>query len=88
MNIFVCEGEIVKVGDLGIAKILKDGAARTQIGTPHYMSPEVSVLQLYFHHTTRAISTIFSQNHLTNDWPRHVSGIYHIFTLACAGWLH
>lgn len=42
MNIFVCEGEIVKVGDLGIAKILKDGAARTQIGTPHYMPPEVS----------------------------------------------
>ena len=42
MNIFVCEGEVVKVGDLGIAKILKDGAARTQIGTPHYMPPEVS----------------------------------------------
>ena len=28
----------LQIGDLGIAKLVKDGLARTQIGTPHYMS--------------------------------------------------
>lgn len=41
MNIFVGEGGVVKVGDLGIAKTLKDGDAKTQIGTPLYMAPEI-----------------------------------------------
>lgn len=41
MNIFVGEHDVVKVGDLGIAKKLKGGLAHTQIGTPHYMPPEV-----------------------------------------------
>ncbi len=31
----------VQVGDLGIAKMIRDGCARTQIGTPHYMPPEL-----------------------------------------------
>lgn len=33
--------EVVKVGDLGVAKLLKGRLATTQIGTPHYMPPEV-----------------------------------------------
>eukprot|EP01024_Parvocaulis_polyphysoides_P022306 TRINITY_DN20679_c0_g1_i1.p1 TRINITY_DN20679_c0_g1~~TRINITY_DN20679_c0_g1_i1.p1 ORF type:complete len:202 (-),score=30.83 TRINITY_DN20679_c0_g1_i1:21-626(-) len=41
MNIFVGDNDVVKIGDLGIAKILKGGMARTQIGTPHYMPPEI-----------------------------------------------
>lgn len=41
MNIFVGEHDLVKVGDLGIAKMIRDGCARTQIGTPHYMPPEL-----------------------------------------------
>jgi serine/threonine protein kinase len=41
-NIMVMAGDIVKIGDLGIAKALKHTmAAKTQIGTPHYMPPEI-----------------------------------------------
>ena len=38
-NILRTSPVIVKVGDLGIAKLLKGAMARTQIGTPHYMPP-------------------------------------------------
>lgn len=31
----------MQVGDLGIAKMIKEGVANTQIGTPHYMPPEL-----------------------------------------------
>eukprot|EP00210_Caulerpa_lentillifera_P008417 g8029.t1 len=41
MNIFVSNHDVVKVGDLGIAKKLKADLAHTQIGTPHYMPPEI-----------------------------------------------
>lgn len=41
MNIFVSDHDVVKVGDLGIAKKLKADLAHTQIGTPHYMPPEI-----------------------------------------------
>lgn len=30
-----------QVGDLGIAKMIREGVANTQIGTPHYMPPEL-----------------------------------------------
>ncbi|GFH18613.1 protein kinase domain-containing protein, partial [Haematococcus lacustris] len=41
-NIMVMEGDVAKIGDLGIAKLLKHTlAAKTQIGTPHYMPPEI-----------------------------------------------
>ena len=37
-----CEaGAQLQVGDLGIAKMIKEGVANTQIGTPHYMPPEL-----------------------------------------------
>ena len=37
-NVFVGAGDVMKIGDLGIAKILKnDSNAMTQIGTPFYM---------------------------------------------------
>ena len=32
---------MVRLGDLGCAKLMKSGMARTQIGTPYYMSPEI-----------------------------------------------
>lgn len=41
MNVFIGKGDIVKIGDLGIAKVLKNNEAQTQIGTPHYMAPEI-----------------------------------------------
>lgn len=41
-NIMVMAGDIAKIGDLGIAKLLTSTlAAKTQIGTPHYMPPEI-----------------------------------------------
>lgn len=41
-NIFMCPDNVVKVGDLGVAKALtKASHAQTVIGTPVYMAPEV-----------------------------------------------
>ncbi|XP_023222260.1 serine/threonine-protein kinase Nek4-like isoform X1 [Centruroides sculpturatus] len=50
-NIFLTKSKIIKVGDLGIARIL-DGTcdlATTLIGTPYYMSPEIFSNQPYNH---------------------------------------
>ena len=42
MNIFLKNGFQVKIGDLGVAKILlKNSFAKTLIGTPYYLSPEI-----------------------------------------------
>ena len=40
-NVFLTASNHVRVGDLGCAKLLKGGLAKTQIGTPYYMSPEL-----------------------------------------------
>jgi len=42
-NVFITRKNVVKLGDFGIAKILDDDLkqARTVVGTPFYMSPEV-----------------------------------------------
>ena len=40
-NVLRMSGEIVKLGDLGVAKLMKGAMTNTQIGTPHYMPPEV-----------------------------------------------
>ena len=42
-NIFLTRNKIIKVGDLGIARVLKgnNDMATTIIGTPYYMSPEL-----------------------------------------------
>ena len=40
-NVFLTGKAHVRLGDLGCAKLMKGGLARTQIGTPYYMSPEI-----------------------------------------------
>lgn len=42
-NIFLTKNDIVKVGDLGIARVLNSAndMATTIVGTPYYMSPEI-----------------------------------------------
>ncbi len=40
-NIFLCANDLLKIGDLGIAKALTTNHfAKTQIGTPCYMAPD------------------------------------------------
>ena len=46
-NILVCKDGSLKIGDLGCSKILKMDFAKTQIGTPYYMSPEIWNQQPY-----------------------------------------
>ncbi|PNH01947.1 Serine/threonine-protein kinase Nek7 [Tetrabaena socialis] len=42
-NVFLCANDLLKIGDLGIAKALTNmNFARTQIGTPCYMAPDES----------------------------------------------
>ncbi len=48
-NIFLTKNKIIKVGDLGIARVLKgnNDMATTIIGTPYYMSPELFLNKPY-----------------------------------------
>ncbi|XP_061192835.1 serine/threonine-protein kinase Nek3-like [Saccostrea echinata] len=50
-NIFLTSKSIVKVGDFGIARVLKDSSdlAVTTIGTPFYLSPEICQKKPYNH---------------------------------------
>ncbi|XP_029006926.1 serine/threonine-protein kinase Nek4 [Betta splendens] len=50
-NIFLTQTNIIKVGDLGIARVLENqnDMASTLIGTPYYMSPELFSNKPYNH---------------------------------------
>jgi NIMA (never in mitosis gene a)-related kinase len=42
LNIFLTKDEKVRIGDLGVAKVLSQSSfARTFVGTPYYLSPEI-----------------------------------------------
>lgn len=45
-NLFICKNNILKIGDLGIAKAIKEGAF-TVCGTHHYMAPEIHKNEFY-----------------------------------------
>lgn len=40
-NCFLVADGTLKIGDLNVSKLAKQGMVRTQIGTPYYMSPEI-----------------------------------------------
>ena len=40
-NVFLTKSGVVKLGDLNVSKIAKQGIMQTQTGTPYYASPEV-----------------------------------------------
>ncbi|XP_055927370.1 uncharacterized protein LOC129958739 [Argiope bruennichi] len=50
-NIFLTRNKMVKVGDFGIARVLKnpEELAKTAIGTPYYLSPEICQRKPYNH---------------------------------------
>ena len=50
-NIFLTKSGIIKVGDLGIARVLENSSdmATTLVGTPYYMSPELFSNKPYNH---------------------------------------
>lgn len=50
-NIFLTRSKIIKLGDLGIARVLDSSSdmATTMIGTPYYMSPELFSNKPYNH---------------------------------------
>lgn len=50
-NILLTRGNIIKIGDFGISKMLEStfDMAKTATGTPYYLSPEVCLGQKYDH---------------------------------------
>lgn len=59
-NIFLTKTNIIKVGDLGIARVLENqnDMASTLIGTPYYMSPELFSNKPYNHKVIRSLSQL------------------------------
>ena len=45
-NMFLNGGNEIKLGDLGLSKLMVKSHARTFSGTPRYMSPEVFKAQI------------------------------------------
>jgi len=41
MNIFLAENKQIKIGDLGVARTMTGDFAKTIVGTPYYLSPEM-----------------------------------------------
>ena len=48
-NIFLTKGDMIKLGDFGIARVLSDtkSKAKTVVGTPYYLAPEIIQNQPY-----------------------------------------
>eukprot|EP00919_Chromeraceae_sp_WS-2016_P000014 GHVR01000057.1.p1 GENE.GHVR01000057.1~~GHVR01000057.1.p1 ORF type:complete len:151 (-),score=6.54 GHVR01000057.1:1234-1686(-) len=40
-NVFLTSNKTIKIGDFGISKVLDATSAKTFVGTPYYLSPEV-----------------------------------------------
>ncbi len=50
LNIFLTKDENVRIGDLGVAKVLSSQTqfAKTFVGTPYYLSPEMCEEKPYY----------------------------------------
>jgi NIMA (never in mitosis gene a)-related kinase len=50
LNIFLTKDENVRIGDLGVAKVLSAQTqfAKTFVGTPYYLSPEMCEEKPYY----------------------------------------
>lgn len=48
-NVFMAEGSLLKIGDFGVSKVLSStlALAKTAIGTPYYISPEICLNRPY-----------------------------------------
>lgn len=46
-NLFICKNQLLKIGDLGIARATETGKANTVVGTVYYMAPEIFHYQNY-----------------------------------------
>jgi len=58
-NIFITDDLMnVKIGDLNVSKVLKQDLAKTQIGTPYYLAPEIWNMKSYDYK-----ADVFSQEH-------------------------
>ncbi|CAH8559697.1 unnamed protein product [Heterobilharzia americana] len=69
-NIFLTRTDIVKLGDLGIARVLESSSsmATTLIGTPYYMSPELFANRPYNHKKTHHSLLEATKDRNTNCW--------------------
>ncbi len=59
-NIFLCANDLLKIGDLGVSKVLKNSQyTRTLIGTPIYMAPEVRHTHTHTHTHTHCMNSAY-----------------------------
>ncbi|KAA6403191.1 MAG: putative MAP kinase kinase family domain protein [Streblomastix strix] len=64
LNIFLAKNNTVKIGDLGVAKLLDTHSfAQTTVGTPYYLSPEL-IHQIFGHQDVQYMNFVLIPNPL------------------------